>query len=190
MSNNQCHLLFPVVLGDVKLLDLVEPVNKIRKNCSAWYDNQSTSTSVLNEHPEIKEVFIREVQKFLSGVLNMNCDIHMTTSWFTKALPNEESHWHDHNNSWWSGCFYFHPNCKIGFRQDESQIFVKPSTYHNLNSSEMTFSPSVGTLYIFPSKTKHKGLINEMKINRYSLAFNFMPLGIQGHRDSSFCFGD
>ena len=50
------------------------------------------------------------------------------------------------------------------------------------------FYPKEGTMLIFPSKTSHTAMPYKLDDVRYSLAFNFMPVGMQGEADSSFRF--
>ena len=196
MKNMQFHILFPKVMGDIQLPDLIKPVSKIIKNCKEWNvdtnkneQTQSENIFVLNDYPEIQQIFTTTVQNFLKDIMKTDCNIQMSTSWITRAEPNVESHWHDPHTSWWSACYYPYPNCKIGFdANDPSQFLIQPTVWTGLNSTLTQFSPSAGTLYVFPSKLLHKGLLNETKKIRYSLAFNFMPLGLHGHRDSTFNF--
>ena len=122
---------------------------------------------------------------FLNDVLNYKQNIKLTTSWFTRRTPNIEENTHKHVNSWWSACYYLQDKSAIQLETDSSQIYVQPTKWTRLNSLSYTLVAKKGTLYIFPSSTQHTALPHNIDL-RYSIAMNFMPVGVVGDGDSTY----
>jgi len=106
----------------------------------------------------------------------------LTTSWFTKSEPGEESNFHNHQNSMLSAVLYLRSEKNSGsitFHNflDQSLFFLKTKEWTIYNSRAWTFEPLSGEILIFPSYLFHKVCRNESKITRYSLACNYMPVG-------------
>jgi len=177
--------LFPTVVGECLREDLLEPVSNLIKSIpdNEWGYQGSLSTNILCDG--LKKQFTKEVQMFLNDVLNYKQDIKLTTSWFTKRTPNNESNTHKHVNSWWSACYYLQDESKINFEKDSPQIHVEPTKWTRLNSLSYTLVAKKGTLYIFPSNTQHTALPHNINY-RYSVAMNFMPVGVVGDGDSTY----
>ena len=177
--------LFPTVVGECLREDLLKPVNalidSIPKN--KWGYQGSISTNILTA--DLKKEFTQETKMFINNVLNYNQDIKLTTSWFTKRTPENESNTHKHVNSWWSACYYLQDESAIQFEQDSQQIHVEPTKWTRLNSLSYSLVAKKGTLYVFPSTTQHTALPHNINY-RYSLAMNFMPIGIVGDGDSTY----
>lgn len=152
---------------------------------------QSKSLAVLNDIPELKEFFTEEVNRFKDKVLA--CDstpFAFTTSWFTKTAPGGSCEWHDHRNSWISGCFYldggedwgpFAIEAPIGSKHS---MLVMPDNWTEYNQQATTITPEPGLLILFPSNLRHRILWHHGNDMRYSLAFNTYPVGVFGSRDS------
>ena len=49
--------------------------------------------------------------------------------------------------------------------------------YNEFNGDNYSFTPRNGDLLIFPSTLKHSVTYNEVDIERYSIAFNYMVRG-------------
>ena len=60
--------------------------------------------------------------------------------------------------------------------------------YNIFNSKSWQWTPKKGMLIFFPSSVYHRILRNESSKTRYSIAFNFMPLGVIGDGDSQFIY--
>ena len=177
--------LFPTVVGECLREDLLEPVNnlidKIPEN--EWGYQGSMSTDVLCSG--LKKQFTNEVKMFLENVLDYNQDIKLTTSWFTRRKPQNDSNTHRHANSWWSACYYLQDESAINLEQNTPQIHVVPSNWTRLNGLSYTLIAKKGTLYVFPSNTDHTAMPHNSNY-RYSLAMNFMPIGVVGEGDSTY----
>jgi hypothetical protein len=191
MSENGYDFIFPTVVAHYKRKDLINPVMKIMQDIpiiEGWEGIASTDDKILDKHPKIQKAFTEEVHGFLKDVMKYPCDLQMTTSWFTKVDANLKLVAHDHNNSWYSACFYIQNDCEIRFDGHASQIYVQPSEELLHNSLSVTYKPEPGSLLIFPSKTLHIITPHNWQHTRYSLAFNFMPKGEVGMFDSRYTY--
>ena len=177
--------LFPTIVGECERVDLIEPVNKLIKSIpeNDWGYQGSLSTDVLDDN--LKREFCIEVKLFLRNVLNYNQDIKLTTSWFTRRKPDTIANTHKHVNSWWSACYYLQDESEINLEKDIPQIYVNPTVWTRLNGLARTLKAKKGTLLVFPSYVLHTPVLHEKNL-RYSLAMNFMPLGIVGEGDSTY----
>jgi len=190
MSIIGVNSLFPTVVGTCERNDLIKPIKNIIKNMKddEWLEQGSASVNILNKDKKLKKAITEEVHNYLKEALSTETKIKMTTSWITKAVKGQPLNIHDHNNSWMSGCFYIQDNCEIQFSTQTPQIKVEPKVNTILNSSTIVFQPTAGTMLIFPSKTSHAAMPYKFDDVRYSLACNFMPVGMQGEADSSYIF--
>lgn len=107
----------------------------------------------------------------------VNSKLKIVDIWGVKAKFGDQSVSHNHNNSMFSGVFYF-TSCKrsqLVFTLEDQ--FAKKWEFifdSNLkrNPVELKITPEKGKLYIFPSFLVHKVLPHSEPFDRYSLAFN------------------
>ena len=179
--------------------DLCEKISNLcnsqqwREDCSdIGYGSQVTeSINVLSDNAELKNSLKNICHGLLSGVFKYDTDIQITTSWFTKVNENGSSGVHDHCNSWYSCVIYFdeydEQSSKIQFYGNNNAIDPgKVFEYNYFNSIDWLYSPVRGSVFVFPSKVRHRIAPNKNSKERYSLAFNIMPKGHVGTHDSSF----
>jgi len=151
---------------------------------------QSNVKSVLNQKKfkYLKDILIKEFNIYNNEVLHYSNEFKITTSWFTKSLTDQKSDYHNHCNSMISGILYLNTDEKSGgvsFENFENVRFkLIPKKYNIYNCLEYTFKPSNGLLIFFPSEVYHKILNNNSNIIRYSLAFNLIPVGPIGDKNS------
>ena len=127
------------------------------------------------------QIYTRDLMKYLNS-------FKMTTSWITYVKPGAGSHEHNHNNSMISGVAFIECPAKCGnitFHNKNTGLFELPHDTINLwNAVSYSFEPQANTILFFPSSVYHK--VNENKSNqgRYSIAFNYLPIGEAGSADS------
>ena len=108
----------------------------------------------------------------------------MVSSWMVKSTPLQESGWHVHGNSVFSGVVYLDvsENCgNIWFRKEELLTgILQPGIEHETvyNYLFHSITPAKGLLILFPSFLFHKVDVNRSNSDRYSIAFNYF---IKGH---------
>lgn len=147
--------------------------------------------TVLNKYKYSKKILTDYFNKFIQQVFNYECKFAITTSWMTKLGVGESVHHHNHNNSMWSGVFYFDEytdkSCALSFMnpiQSEIPVTIGKSKF-NAMTKDCSIPPKHNLLIFFPSWIYHYSHPNLEK-ERKSLAFNFMPTGTYGFGDSSY----
>mgnify|MGYP007071562462 CR=1 FL=1 len=140
-----------------------------------------------------KELFykIEEFFKFYKNELYRydETSFKMVNSWATKTRPNLESKdYHRHCNSMFTGVYYpeiSENSGKLIFNQrNVREIYVQSSAPTEYNTESLEISPETDLLILFPSYLYHKIGINNSGFDRYSIAFNYMPIGTVGSRDT------
>ena len=148
----------------------------------------SKSLNVLDELPDIKKKFEKHFNNFQTKNLNYDNEFKMTTSWFTKSSYLNYGNFHNHKNHFYSGIYYIDVDDDTGdiefcdFTQNTFELSVKE--YNINNSKSWRFKPKNNMLIYFPSELYHMIHLNKSKKDRYSLAFNFFPIGEIGILDS------
>ena len=127
-----------------------------------------------------KEIFLKAIKEYLK-LLGYTQNFKILNSWSTKIKPNYQSQPHVHTNTWISGVYYTQDNSSIRFIKNWAN-----SSFFNLefNNSINIYSATrwdlkvkKNTLLIFPSELQHKIQKNTLKYDRYSIAFNVLPIG-------------
>ena len=81
----------------------------------------------------------------------------------------------------WSGVYYVDVPQKSGgitFENFDVQRFqLQVLDYNENNSDKVTIVPETDTIIFFPSEVYHKIETNESNMTRYSIAFNWLPIG-------------
>lgn len=178
---------------------------KLKQICdkSEWEDDPieygkkggiSKNLYILNQDEKLVDYFKAKCLSLFRGVLGYNIeDVQITTSWFTKTEENGSCIEHSHCNSWYSGVVYFGDydsnSSKLQFATNPTAISpMKVFQYNFLNSKTWNVYPAKGMMVLFPSQTRHKVVESLNDITRYSMAFNVMPKGNIGEKDSSFVY--
>jgi uncharacterized protein (TIGR02466 family) len=138
----------------------------------------------------LKNKILNVFEIFKNKVMEYNLtEFKITTSWLTKTSKDHSCNFHSHSNCMFSGVFYFNVNEKSGnisFENfNKSSFLVIPEKYNIYNSSEISISPKKNDLIIFPSCMNHRIEKNLTDIDRYSIAFNLLPIGVIGVDDSN-----
>lgn len=146
---------------------------------------------VLENFPLLKNEIIANFKDFCSGYLTLDNDFVISTSWLTRLDPNFQSSFHNHKNCFYSGVYYFDSYCdssgKLEFLNpliDLSSYHLLPNEFHTGSSLSWTICPQPNLLVFFPSYLKHRITRHESPSIRHSLAFNLVPTGQYGARDS------
>jgi len=144
---------------------------------------------VLEKNKILKQKLLDCVNFFLQKELGFDFNVKITTSWITMTLPDGFSHPHHHSLSFFSGVYYpcIKPNLYYleFLKKDEDFFnFSKLVKHNNYFYDSVKFSLKPNTLVLFNSKLKHRIPKNETTDVRYSLAFNTMPVGLIGNKDS------
>jgi len=142
----------------------------------------------------LKKKIEKDFKQFMYNDLHYTNDFKMTTSWIAKIDPGGHSHWHNHNNCFFSGVFYLTTNHYVDDNDNSGGIVF--STFSNnrfelvpnkldvLNSRNFCFYPKQKEILYFPAEVYHRIYKNNSQSIRYSIAFNFIPIGEIGSGDS------
>lgn len=137
----------------------------------------------------LKKMLEQEIKNYTNSFLNYENDFQITTSWFTNTKKDGYSEFHYHSNAMFSGCFYVKADPKtdkICFSNFNSPTWLlKPKEYNIYNGGEMNFEVYPGFLILFPAEMYHRVKINVNDDERISLAFNVIPVGKFGYKDST-----
>ncbi len=133
----------------------------------------------------LKDELLKEIKKFSKNVMGYTNDFDITTSWFTKTEPGQNSKVHNHNNCMVSAVMYLQTkkNCgNISFQNynDRRYTLQHFKGLNLFNTREWQIEPKDGMLLMFPSEVYHQILKNNSDTTRYSLAFNLVPTGLIG----------
>ena len=201
MSNKEVATLFGTSIG---LITIPEDTDILQTHKTNWHKNPdnakrswaSQDVRVLESYPEIKKILLDHFISFSDGVLGVNCNFEITTSWLTKCEKGEESTLHLHGNSFWSGIYYYGENyCESSPIEFENPLvnhirdygfYVIPEKATPYNKLAERVIPTKNMLIMFPSYLKHRIVTHNSDIPRYSLAFNIVPTGLYGAEDSTY----
>ena len=166
------------------------PYNKIGDGSSQI----SLRLDVLEDFPKVRQLLLKKFNEYVVNISPDYLDFQITTSWGTRCLGKvgNYSSAHSHKNSMYSGVLYF-SNCESsGYLNiydplDDHKTFYigenrKPTAY---SSSIFRILPEKNDLLFFPSYIRHMISPYYGKENRYSLAFNIVPVGKFGGEDST-----
>lgn len=204
MNEASIYPIFPKVVF-LKNLSFIKDkdINTLISNCKKEKyinipkeDSENVSYSSIDRYlfnnkkfKEIKNIILKEFNYFKDEILfYKNNDFKITTSWIARTEKNQQSNWHNHNNSFYSGVFYINVKENSGnieFQNFENSRFLLNSEKYNiLNSRKLSITPKNKSLIFFPSELYHKITKNNSNETRLSIAFNIVPIGTIGSGDS------
>jgi len=198
-------VIYPIFSSPVIALSVEEDISLIKKEAKRqkFTSNDgeqfgakncfiSNTHSFLDKFPKEKQILQAYFEFFKNEILRYtNTNFEMTTSWVTKAVEGSQSHYHRHRNSMFSGVLYLdniENSGKLMFENENlnpCSFLLEPSDYNIYNSTTWEIQPKENIVVFFPSFLRHKIGIHLSKTPRYSIAFNFHPVGRIGYNDSS-----
>ena len=184
-------IIYPLFSMPLMALSLDIDNDKLLKHIKniTYRDNINSNKSFLSKSVKLlenkklqkeKQIFLIAIQQYLN-VLGYKQKFKILNSWSTKVEKNYNSQVHVHTNTWLSGVYYTQDNSSIKFIKNWAN-----SSFFNLefNNSTNIYSATKwdlkvkkNTLLIFPSELQHQIKKNVLKENRYSIAFNILPIG-------------
>tara|TARA_B100000809_G_scaffold37297_1_gene32639 strand:- start:223 stop:894 length:672 start_codon:yes stop_codon:yes gene_type:complete len=143
----------------------------------------------------LKQRILDEFRIFKNKVLRTeDLEFGITTSWATRSIPGKEAPFHYHSNCYYSGILYINvaPNSgDICFKDFDSKSYSfdeKVKEWTIFNARTHSWTPENRDIIFFPAEVYHQFLVNKSNIDRYSIAFNLVPLGRVGTEDSEFIY--
>ena len=148
----------------------------------------SKSLYILDDLKVIKTKFENYFNDFQKKYLMYDNEFKMTTSWSTKSSHLNYGNFHNHTNNFYSGIYYIDVDEDTGDIEfcdfSEKMFDLKVKEYNVNNSKSWIFKPRNNMIILFPSQLHHMIHLNRSKKDRYSIAFNFFPMGKIGSSDS------
>lgn len=151
----------------------------------------SSKLNILDSFPKQKKILSDVFNEYKNDSLKLDeTNFVLTTSWITKTSPGGYSQFHNHKNSVFSAVYYFDEISGGDIEFESYGIFPNqimlndPSEWTLYNATRHTVEPHKGEMIIFPSYLYHRITENTSLHDRYSLAFNFFPIGAIGSKDS------
>jgi len=146
---------------------------------------------VLEQYPRLKKLILDNFTEYMREYFTYEQEFLITTSWMTKIGTGCRSSFHNHKNSFYSGVYYF-GECdehtgRLEFNNpltDLSSYQLIPKEYSIQSSDSWKIRPQKNLVVFFPSYLYHRIGEHSGEKTRFSLAFNIVPIGSYGHRDS------
>ena len=193
--------IFPKVLG-ISTLDLSDSEhNMVMKTIRAveletYLPDMEDSKRYTFEFLEkknlyfLKEKIFNSFKEYATKVYGSEKQKYqMNTSWLKVFQPNERGHFHQHRNAMVSGLYYPEemPENKQGDvvlhdTSNETSYFVQRDD--GVNRGTYFVRPLKNRIIFFPASTFHSVNRNLTDKTRFSIAFNFVPVGPTGFHDS------
>lgn len=165
---------------------LVDEVLEIAKQ-EEWVQNSQNKSSVSDN------VFHEGLFDWLDACIDATAKsllipdsvkLPITSCWVNKSTKMQAHHHHAHPNSFLSGILYLTNNTdsQTVFHREESMWFENfewASVFRSINTHKqgVYFTPTKGTLLLFPSKLKHHVKVMRNDEIRYTLSFNTFITG-------------
>jgi len=185
-----------VFVGEIEeSLDVLQKIKKYEFIDTNSYGSSksliSKNRKILNDFPRVKQIVERSFNSVKNNFLEYSdTKFSVTTSWATKITKESVCQFHSHTNCLYSGILYFDDygpdSANIEFESPyvNQQLLVKPKSYNIFNAHVYAFKPRKNLIILFQSNLRHRITQHFSENERYSLAFNFMPIGKIGDGDS------
>ena len=205
-NQNTILTLFPKVfcvkilndLDNNKILKIVKQEKyhqsgELQKELNVENISLSSDTKNILENKKLlflKKILLKEFYTFKNDVLKYTKNnFEITTSWIALCNKKQKSNLHNHQNCMYSGILYLQTNENSGdIMFDDlanfSNFKLDCDSYNTYNSKSWRIKPVNNMLIFFPSEIYHQVLENNSNIDRYSLAFNLIPTGKLGYKNS------
>ena len=134
---------------------------------------------------EVKAEILDMCREFAKAYSHIVEDVAICNSWGNLVKCGDSIHYHRHSNSYISGSFYLSEGTSFNIYNDDSQTLfgfqpaLKPGDNYRAMES-FNIDPKPGRIILFPSNLRHCVLPSNKPENRYSIAFNAVPVGRLG----------
>lgn len=198
MTEVRVYPIFPSLIAiakvnssDIKTRDILSKVVFDDTQSLGSTKSFSSQLNILDSFPKQKKILFNVFNEYKNDSLKLDeTDFVLTTSWVTKTSPGGYCQFHNHKNSVFSAVYYFDDIFGGDIEFESYGIFPNqimlndPSEWTLYNATRHRIKPHKGEMIIFPSYLYHRITENTSLHDRYSLAFNFFPIGAIGFKDS------
>ena len=152
----------------------------------------SKNKNILDSENGLLKYFSSFTEEYIKE-LSFNCDIQLTTSWFSRTEPGGRSGNISNYNSWYTAVVYFDEEYSkdcgdTEFYRDSYGPFPvsDPARYNIYSADYFPVLPQHRAMLIYPSNLKYRINVNRSKELRRSFQFNIMPKGRIGNEEYLF----
>lgn len=199
VNNFNVFPLFPAVISVCSIAEDISLLESIKQtDFTAVYEEDinrvaiSTTLDLLDEYTAEKHLLLDYFNRFKNSVLRLDStEFDISSSWATRVSANINTKLHNHRNSFYSGVLYLDDLVSGGELQLTNSninslnfLTSPPSEYNIFNHEIFDIKPQKNRLIFFPSQLQHRITKHYMSDYRYSIAFNIVPVGNFGRRDS------
>jgi uncharacterized protein (TIGR02466 family) len=122
-------------------------------------------------------------------------EFKISASWATRTEPEAEGPFHRHYNNMFTGVYYplddnYSPLQVLRTNSEPTSFYIARNQDNPFCSDSVFVVPHQHLMTVFPSYLLHRITRNRSDSLRYSIAFNFFPVGNLGEDDSSVCVVD
>lgn len=170
------------------LLDLVKQEEFLETQNKDGLVTKNNNLLHKKEYKKYLDLIQDKLNQYLTnlGVDTKNFNFYISGSWATKHIKGNYAPQHNHSNSLISGCLYLQTDetsGDINFLNKQNNFLSNAFlfTYNNINpinTTYLSFKPTVGDLYFFPSQLEHFVNPSNSSNDRYMIAFNSF---VKGH---------
>lgn len=191
--------IFSSVVGTTKVKHDLTDFKKIIQNLDyhstesegSYNSYVSKDMFLLDSYMDVKDILLQEFNSFKNAVLRLETtQFDITTSWATKTLKEGYCQFHNHKNSFYSAVLYFEKSQHgsltfndVGINNSSFEV-NEPVEYNIFNYRTFNVWPDNNLIVFFPSNMYHKINPHQDSFDRYSIAFNLIPVGEIGQGDS------
>lgn len=187
----------PVLAGKLENLDVEQAYEYVAAQHFEYTGEGSGGCQTANNHllddeelHDVRELILLHSKLYLDCLGHEYEDLFVCNSWGMKLKPYENIVPHRHTNSYISGVLYLTTGQPLHLHRpwDTHEMFMLTPNIpfdaeNGLTQSTKQFHPEPCSCIIMPSGlTHHVGAVAKSKVDdRYSIAFNILPLGEFGH---------
>lgn len=192
--------LFPSTLGVNRITEDLSNLSSIKQ--LEFYNTEvpgseqayrSPDNDLFKNYQKESDIILKYFNAFKNDVLKLQTtNFKISTSWATKCLKNSSSQYHTHKNCAFSGVLYLDAVSKGGELEFDnfglhpgSFLLNEPTEWNMYNFERFLIQPDKNLVVFFPSYLRHRINRHLQEEPRYSIAFNFVPVGNIGSGDSS-----
>lgn len=137
----------------------------------------------INTKNNLYNYFAAYCQNYIKE-LSFDCDIQLTTSWFSRTEPGGSSGHISNYNSWYTAVVFFDEEYSKDcgdtefYRESHGPFPTSdPSKYNIYSADYFPLLPQYRAMIIYPSSLKYRINVNRSNEFRRSFQFNIMPKG-------------
>jgi uncharacterized protein (TIGR02466 family) len=202
MNNQKKFVVFPLFsvplyhssVGSISQQDLEQAKNSnySYRPDGMFFISDIEQDHVLDRFPDLSLKVLDHATNYIHNILRISNQykFKFSNSWLTKFPPKSYSPgYHNHCFSLFSGVLYLDSKDKGGITFSQKSFnnslmsmsfdfeLIEEGSHNIFNAESWTINPDEGDILLFPSSLNHSIMVNNSNADRYSIAFNIVPVG-------------